>query len=155
RGEALRGVAVEEQPVALGDRRHADLQVLEAATLAFAGGPHAGDGALGALDIEGKAVPALGEACGSRVRRRRVSTEDDRGMRLLRRLWSRLDVRERDEPPLEAGLFHRPEREHRAEILLRARALFFERHTERRELGLEVADADAEDQSPARENVER
>src|SRR5437867_10777847 len=143
-GEALRGLHIQHGPLALGRWRDAHLDVREGTADRRARPLDALDARASLLEVEREAVPALGEACGAAERFRRVAAEDDLGMRLLHRPGHRLDTRERRESALERRLLHRPEREHRREVLLAPRALLLERDAERVELRLQVANADPE-----------
>jgi CofD-related protein of GAK system len=112
------------------------------------------DALLGPVEVERETVPAVAAAHGPLERAGAHAADDDGRVRLLDRTRLRVDPVERDEAALEARSLLRPERAHRLDILVGARALVFEGHAERVELLLQVADAEPEDEAPAREYVE-
>src|ERR1039457_7161562 len=144
-GEALGGIAIN-----LDARRDADLDILELLALRLARVANALDAFVGAFEVEREAVPSLREARGAAVGLFGMAAEDDLGMRFLHRTRHRVDALEFDPLPAELGFRHRPQREHRFEVLLGARTLMVEWRADRIELRLEVADADAENQPPIR-----
>src|SRR5579863_670762 len=84
-----------------------------------------------------------------------MAAENYLGMGLLHRTRHRIDPAEVDETAVILGLLHAPERDHRGEKFLAARAFMIERRADRIELGLEVAHSDAEDEAAVRQHIHR
>src|SRR5207248_8110005 len=121
-GVALHGVAVGEQPLSLRHGCDADLEIFGPPAGLLTRGAYPADRFLRRFDVERESVPAFGQARGPRVRLRGVAAEDDFRMRLLHRLRPGLYAGVRNEAPREARLRHRPDGDHRAEILFCTRA---------------------------------
>src|SRR5262249_22703930 len=106
------------------------------------------------IEVERKAVPAVALLDGALERSRGAAPDNDWRVWALYWMRMRLHVCERYEPSLIGGLRLAPHRPPRRPGFLRGRATVGERRAESPELGLEVADADSEDQPAARQNVE-
>ncbi len=136
--------------------RHADLQLAEPDRALDVGrGPaqpvDAGGGVLGR---EREPVPALAPRDGPPVGRRAVAADDDRD-RALHGAGMGVDAGEVGEAAVELGSLVVPEAGHGVEELVRHGAALGEVGADGAELGLEVADADAEREAPTGEHVQR
>src|SRR5262249_11368541 len=106
-----------------------------------------------ALQVEREPIPALCETRRSAERRGAMSSEDNFRMRFLHRPGHPIDALDLHPAAGEFWLGHRPQGDHRGEILLGARPLVIERSANRIELGLQVADSDTKDEATAGKDV--
>jgi hypothetical protein len=104
--------------------------------------------------VRSQPYQAVGRA-GAAVGGRRFAADHDRRMRALDRARPLDHVRERDEAPLELRRRLVPQRAHGGNVLIGARAAVGQRRAERAQFGLEIADAEADDQSALAEHVDR
>ena len=111
-----------------------------------------GDAALGGVEVEGVAVPTV--AATHRAPERRVDVAADVQRRDPRRPRLGPHAGERHEAAVERRCFVGPDGDHGVEVLVGAGALVVERRPDRVELGLEVADADTEQEAAAADPVE-
>src|SRR5262249_20819342 len=107
-----------------------------------------------AIEVAREAVPAVAVAHGAPECRRCSAADDDRRVRSLDWSWHRLNAAERDESSRIRWLLLGPDRNHRLEIFSGTRSLVREWDAERIELGLQIADAEAEEQSAIGCNVD-
>src|SRR5579863_9425597 len=133
--------------------RDAYFDFVEVAPACRAGVADAADAIRGCFEIQSVAVPAVAQPRGAAERMRGLAAEDGRRMRLLHRTRLGAHTAERKVTSAELRAIHRPQRLHRRERLLGALALVIERHRGGIELEFEVADADAENEPAARQDV--
>src|SRR6266540_873973 len=109
----------------------------------------------GLLDIQVPAVPTVPALDGAAIGGRRFPTDDDRRMRPLHRPRALDDVGEADEAPLERRRRLVPQRPHDRQVLVGPGATIGQRHAERAQLRLDIADPDADGQPPLGQHVDR
>src|SRR5262249_41580938 len=145
-------------PVA-ADRDERQVRGREAMQLATGGGRRGSDlvEALGiALRLHDVGDPAVALAAGARERGSGAAADPDRGSRLLHGLGIERHVGKLRESSLEAGRRVAPERAHDVDRLAHARAALAVRDARDFELlGVLSADADAKDEAPSGQHVER
>jgi len=112
-----------------------------------------GDPCRGLRGQEAEPVPALPEVGDAAERRIALAAEDDRWVRLLDRLREHAERRYPQERAVVARQRLRPERAHRGEVFAAARGAIVERDAEGLELLAQPADADAEVEPAAGEDV--
>src|ERR1700675_3728928 len=114
-GELAGGVVIDAAA-----RRYADLDLVEVAAVARAGLADCVDVAGGPIAIQPETEPSVAQPGGAAERVHRVAAEDNRRAGFLNRTRFRPHSGERHETSPILRLLHRPQRLHRADILLGA-----------------------------------
>src|SRR6266849_3888849 len=135
-------------------RRDTHFKLVKGAATCLECVAQAGDTLRGGVEVKRVAEPSVAKPRRAAERMRRFAAENNFGIRLLYRTRFRAHSAERKEPAAEFRLFHRPQRLHRSECFFRAPAFVVERHSDRLEFELEVADPDSEDQASTGNHVD-
>src|SRR5216683_53478 len=135
--------------------RDTDFDLVEAASVFDASGANPAYTGRGGFEVETVAEPSVAQARRAAERVGGFAAKDYRRMRFLD--WPRLGTNplDREEPAMECRSLHRPQGLHQRDRFLRALALMVKRHPHSIILALDIADADAEDEPPIREHVDR
>src|SRR6266849_5474338 len=149
------GVTQRKIAVEFAFRRDAHFKLVKGTATCLECVAQASDTLCGGVEVKRVAEPSVAKPRRAAERMRRFAAENNFGIRLLDWTRFRAHSAERKEPAAEFRLFHQPQRLHRGEYFFRTPALVVERHSDRLEFELEVADPDSEDQASTGNHVDR